>query len=134
VVYVYIGIGGIIGSLARYGLGVFCNMWWGGGFPIGTLAANLLGSFILGWFTSRIVPLKRVPGQLKTAVSTGVIGSFTTFSTFSVEIVDMLERYNYTVAFFYTGLSVAGGLLFVLAGHQLGAFLLAGKHSAGEKA
>jgi fluoride exporter len=126
-VYLFVGLGGAIGSLLRYFIGLISNSWLGAGFPIGTLTANLVGSFLLGWFTSGIVPLKKFPARLKTAIATGMIGSFTTFSTFSVETVGMLESNNLLLAILYVSISVVGGLYLIQFGKRLGLLFLASK-------
>src|SRR6476660_2371520 len=81
-VYLLVGIGGVIGSLLRYLVSMLSMNLWGEGFPISTLLINLTGSFLLGVVTSRLVIPKKLHPHLLTALTTGVIGSYTTFSTF----------------------------------------------------
>lgn len=126
-VYLFVGLGGVIGSLLRYIVVLISNSWSVVGFPFGTLTANLMGSFIIGWFTSGIVPLKKFPTRLKTAIATGMIGSFTTFSTFSVETVSMLERNDILLAILYISVSIAGGLSLVQLGDRIGLLFLASR-------
>jgi CrcB protein len=119
-VYFFVGIGGIAGSLLRYLLSILAVDIWGKEFPLGTLLINLLGAFILGWLTSRLVVPKKLPPYLLTALSTGVIGSFTTFSTFCIETVNLIESAHYIKGFLYMILSLFGGLSFVRLGINLG--------------
>lgn len=119
-VYFFVGIGGIVGSMLRYILSILAVDIWGKGFPLGTLLINLSGAFILGWLTSRVVVPKKLPPYLLTALSTGVIGSYTTFSTFCMETVNLIESADYIKGFFYIIISLIGGLFFVRMGMNLG--------------
>ncbi len=95
-------IGGALGSVARYGLGRCLNAAW----PYGTFAANVLGGLLMGLVMGFIL---RNPGEserLRLLLATGVLGGFTTFSSFSLETVQMLERRDYGSALLYAGLSV----------------------------
>lgn len=118
--YVLIGAGGIIGSLLRYSLGVLTHPWLSNGFPLGTLLANLIGCFILGWFTTGILRLKLFHPHILAGLGTGLVGSFTTFSTFSVETVLLLQSGSIFMAFIYVILSLAGGLFMSWYGYFLG--------------
>lgn len=118
--YWYVGIGGVIGSLLRYLVAVVCTSWIVGEFPFGTLTANLFGSFLLGFLTIHFHFLSDWPAHMKTAITTGIIGSFTTFSTFSVEMVKLIESEHFTFALTYFLISSIGGLLLVRLGQQLG--------------
>src|SRR4051812_11111190 len=115
-VYFFVGIGGIIGSLLRYFLSNVALNLWGKGFPIGTLLINLTGAFFLGWLTSRFAESKKFPPAIYIGVSTGIIGSYTTFSTFCLEIVRLLEAESYIKGFLYLISSILGGLLLVRLG------------------
>ena len=118
--YLFVGIGGVIGSLARFLFGKLAMDIWGGGFPVGTLVINLFGAFLLGWMTSRFTKLKKINPNLYIGLTTGIIGSFTTFSTLSVETVKLLESGELIRAFFYILISLFGGLLMVRAGNLMG--------------
>ncbi|WP_442603846.1 fluoride efflux transporter CrcB [Paenibacillus sp. KN14-4R] len=113
----YIGIAGIIGALCRYGLSILANPTNDGTFPWGTLTCNLLGSFVLGYLAFAI--FKKMSERMRTAVTTGLIGSFTTFSTFSWETVQFMQEGYYGLAFLYVSLSIGGGLLLCLLGIHL---------------
>lgn len=118
-IYLFVGLGGAVGSLLRYlvsFLSLRADLF---GFPLGTLVVNLMGSFVLGWITNSSVRQK-LPSHYFTAVTTGVIGSFTTLSTFSVDVVVLLERGNIFFAVVYMLSSLFGGLYFAFMGLKLG--------------
>jgi fluoride exporter len=119
-IYFFVGIGGIIGSLLRFLLSTIAFDLWGKGFPFGTLLINLTGSFVLGWFTTKYILLKKLPPYLSSALSTGVIGSYTTFSTFCVETIHLVENNEYLKGLLYVFISLIGGLLFVRLGMSAG--------------
>jgi fluoride exporter len=118
-VYLYVGIGGAIGSILRY-LVSYLSLPTLDYFPVGTLFVNLLGAFVLGWFVTRVFPLASISNEIKTAISTGIIGSFTTFSTLSVEVIQFIQSGQYLLLFFYLSLSVIGGLILTAIGYSLG--------------
>ncbi|MFD2445644.1 fluoride efflux transporter CrcB [Bacillus sp. CGMCC 1.16607] len=118
-IYVYVGLGGAIGSFLRFFVSHISLPHWNQ-FPLGTLIVNLLGSFILGWFAARMMPLHTISKELKTAFSTGVIGSFTTFSTLSVESVQLFEESHFGILFVYLFLSIFVGMLITAFGYFLG--------------
>lgn len=119
-VYFFVGIGGIFGSLLRYFMSAIALDIWGNGFPIGTLLINLTGSFILGWFTTKVSLPKKLHPYIISTISTGVIGSYTTFSTFCLETVHLVENESYIKALLYVVISSFGGLLFVKFGMMCG--------------
>ncbi len=88
-----VGIGGAIGSIARYGSGVFVGRLWPTTFPLGTMLVNITGSLIMGLFIgwlARTTPAWQADARLFFAV--GVLGGFTTLSSFSLDTVTLLER------------------------------------------
>ncbi|OCA90788.1 hypothetical protein A8F94_02625 [Bacillus sp. FJAT-27225] len=112
--YLFVGIGGAIGSLLRY---LFSGLHLpGGSFPFGTLAVNLLGSYFLGWFTSRFISQKKIHPNWSVFFTTGLTGSFTTFSAFCLETVMLVDQGQYMAASFYFLFSLIGGLGFVWIG------------------
>ncbi|QVK18649.1 fluoride efflux transporter CrcB [Mycoplasmatota bacterium] len=117
-IYITVGIFGIIGALIRYYLGVTINTWWVYSFPLGTLIINCLGALILGWFTYSITKSK-CPEWFRLGFGVGLIGSFTTFSTFSVETLTLLNSGLIFYAFMYVLLSLLGGLFFSLLGYKI---------------
>ncbi len=98
-------IGGGLGSLARFGLG----RWLGfseNGFPIGTLAANLLACIVLGFFAGLLLQRFEMSRTVQLGVMTGFCGGFSTFSTFSHESLNLFQDEKTGLAILYIGLSV----------------------------
>lgn len=119
-VYAFIGIFGVAGALLRYWLGLSMGMIWHYTFPFATLMINLIGCFILGWITTYISRINIIPPNLVTGLGTVLIGSFTTFSTFSVETVKLVLASHCGLAFLYVMLSLWGGLMATYFGFRLG--------------
>jgi fluoride exporter len=118
--FLLVGLAGIIGALLRYLLGVYVGQWWLYLFPLATFVTNMVGSFLLGWFTNFLPRVKSLQPHMITALSTGLIGSFTTFSTFSVETVHLMDTSHWGMAILYVLLSLWGGLLFSWMGYRFG--------------
>ncbi len=106
------------GALLRYIVSIAIAAWWDGSFPLATLAVNYIGCFFLPLLTLRLKSRLSVPVQK--AVTTGIIGSFTTFSTFSVETVSLWETGQAAAALGYVLLSIVGGLFFTRLGFKKG--------------
>ncbi|ESU30145.1 hypothetical protein G3A_23630 [Bacillus sp. 17376] len=119
-VYLGVGLGGMLGSLLRYLVSLSTSELFNNGFPMGTLIANYTGSLFLGWFTARIIARRKLNPVLSATIGTGLIGSFTTFSTFSLETLVMIENGSIGMAIFYVLLSAVGGLILAAAGYKLG--------------
>lgn len=118
--YFYVGFAGIFGALLRYFIGVYFNQWWLYDFPMATFLTNIAGCFLLGWFTTFLPRLKFVHPYMATALGTGFVGSFTTFSTFSVETVQLIAASRWGTAISYVLLSLWVGLLSSWLGYRLG--------------
>jgi fluoride exporter len=114
--YLYIGIGGSIGAICRLLLSNLLPSG-GSGFPWGTLVCNLLGCLLLGYLTNALLP--RLSEQMKSMMMTGFIGSFTTFSTFSMETVMLIEQDKPALALTYVLISMIGGTVFAWLGTWL---------------
>ncbi len=110
----------MLGSLLRYLVSLGTSNLLNNGFPTGTLIANLAGSLFLGWFTARIITRSNLNPVLSATIGTGLTGSFTTFSTFSMETLLMVENGSIGLAIFYVLLSAVGGLLLASAGYKFG--------------
>ena len=118
VLYLYLAAGGVIGTLARYGLGQWIPGWAGAGFPWHTFAINVAGSLVLG-FAMRAFEAVPVAPEVRGFVAVGLCGAFTTFSTFSYETVALMQEGHWARASLYAAGSVALGLLAVFAGTAL---------------
>ena len=132
VIYVVVGLAGIVGALLRYYLGLFVGGLWNGLFPLATWLANIIGCFALGWLTAYLPRLRNLPPYVVTGLGTGLVGSFTTFSTFSVETVQLLHTSHLELALFYVFLSMCGGLLMAWFGFRLGHGRLRAQKEAAE--
>ncbi|MEK5164807.1 fluoride efflux transporter CrcB [Paenibacillus sp. FSL R5-0527] len=100
-------IGGLFGSLLRYGLGLWIPAV--GSFPLSTVVINLSGCLFLGWFFTA-APLRKIPSHLRLGLGTGFTGAFTTFSTFSVQTLEALSSSRPGTAAAYALANVIGGL------------------------
>jgi CrcB protein len=113
--YVWVGLGGAIGSIARYAISLNVDQQR---FPWATLGINIAGAFILGLFLT--LALGNLSIDVITPVSVGVIGGFTTFSTFAWEGFTLGRTGRPGIAVIYFTVSVVGGVLAASAGYSLG--------------
>jgi CrcB protein len=97
--FLAIGIGAATGAWLRWGLGILLNPVFPT-LPLGTLAANLLGGFLMGMTMQFVLEHAVLPPEMRLAITTGFLGGLTTFSTFSAETVTLLlrEQYLWTLA------------------------------------
>lgn len=111
----YLAIGGVLGTLARYGLGSWVHSWAGTALPWGTLLINVLGSFVLG-FTMRASAVLPISPEIRGLVAVGFCGAFTTFSTYAFETVTLAQQGEWGRAALYALGSLGLGVLAMLAG------------------
>jgi CrcB protein len=111
-----IGLGGFAGANARYEVGLLVASRWGTSFPWGTLLINVSGSFVIGFFLTLVVARLSSAPKLRALVATGFLGAFTTFSTFSLETVQLFLAGAPFGALAY----VAGSLILGLAAAAVG--------------
>lgn len=121
--YALLALGGVLGTLARFGLGGWVHTWAGTAFPWGTLVINLLGSFLLG-LAMRGAELSSLSPELRGMITVGFCGAFTTFSTFSFETIALLQQGAWARASLYAAGSVGMGLLAVALGLSTANLLL----------
>ncbi|MEM1384230.1 MAG: fluoride efflux transporter CrcB [Pseudomonadota bacterium] len=112
-----VAFGGALGATLRYLVGLASMRLLGPGFPWGTVAVNVLGSFAMGLIAVMLV--ERFPGawnRWAPFLLTGILGGFTTFSAFSLDAVFLMERGRLVAAVGYVGLSVVGSVLALALG------------------
>lgn len=114
--YLAVGIGGAFGCCARYGMTQLIQLVYGRDFPFATLSINVLGSFLMGFLFFETLERLTMHPTLRTAILTGGLGGFTTFSTFALESLTLLEDGKPEKALLYLGLSVGLGLLAAFLG------------------
>jgi fluoride exporter len=115
----WIAAGGALGTLFRYLLGGPVTALVGGRFPLGTLVINVLGSFAIGLFARTFLHSQTTPA-LRAALTVGLCGGFTTFSTFSLETVALMEGGLYGRAAGYVLASVTLSIFATFAGFAAG--------------
>ncbi|MBF6559590.1 MAG: fluoride efflux transporter CrcB [Candidatus Binataceae bacterium] len=123
--YVWVAIGGALGSAARYGMsGVIANLT-GGVFPYGTLFVNVTGGILIGFLATISGPDSRfiIPTAARIFMMTGICGGYTTFSTFSLETVNLMREGDWMRAAANVIGSVVLCLIAVMAGHAGALFL-----------
>lgn len=114
-----VGIGSFIGGALRHGISTLLNKYASTGFPVGTLAVNLLGCLLIGMIFALFSKYSSVSSQWCIFMTTGICGGFTTFSAFSNEGVKMLYAGQYAMFFCYVGVSVLVGILLTAFGYWL---------------
>ena len=116
---VAIAVGGALGALSRYWVVGLVSRLFERTFPYGTLAVNIVGSFLIGIGYILIVERLHIASDWHAVLMVGFIGAFTTFSTFSLETVSMLQEGRLTAALIYIFSSVLVCLLATAAGMLL---------------
>jgi CrcB protein len=119
-----VALGGAVGSVCRYLVGVWTLRWFGPSFPWGTLAVNVIGCFAIGLLTEMIARRFDASAELRLLVVTGLIGGFTTFSAFSLDAISLYERGATAAAASYVLASVVVSFGAVVAGLALGRAML----------
>ena len=123
VISLWVGLGGAIGSMARYWTALGAARLWGEAFPWGTLIINVAGSFIIGFIATGTLPHGPVPAPpaMRAFLMAGFCGGYTTFSAFSLQTWDLLRVGNYAGALANIAGSVLLCLLATICGYWLGA-------------
>jgi fluoride exporter len=114
-----VGTGGALGAIARYLVGRAAFHLGGPDFPWGTLVANIAGGFLMGLLVGFLALREAGQEPLRLFFGVGLLGGFTTFSAFSLEVMLMLERGQTAVALGYVTASVVGSVLALMAGLML---------------
>lgn len=121
--YFAVALAGVVGALSRYVLGLGIAALWPTDFPLGTLLINLTGSLLLGFVTGYGVERGRLPEAWRLPITVGLIGSYTTFSTWTVETVLLLNAGRWDLALLNVSASLVLGLAAVWAGYRLSGWM-----------
>jgi fluoride exporter len=116
-------VGASVGALARWGLGLWLSP--GAVIPFGTLAANLIGGYLVGICVAVFQAMPQIDPVWRLALVTGFLGALTTFSSFSAEVVGMLQQQRYAVALGTAALHLFGSLLLTVAGIKTASLFIA---------
>jgi fluoride exporter len=114
--YLAIAVGGTLGCWARYAMTNLVQTVYGRDFPYATLSINLLGSFLMGFLFIETLERLTISPVLRTGILTGVLGGYTTFSTFEMETLLLVEQGEPVRAVLYIVLSVVLGFLCAFGG------------------
>jgi CrcB protein len=120
-------IGACFGALARWQLGLWLNPSMtlaGTVLPVGTLAANLIGGYLVGICVAVFHAMPQLDPLWRLALVTGFLGALTTFSSFSAEVVTMLMQQRYALALTTAAVHLLGSLLLTIAGIKSASFIL----------
>ena len=117
-----VAVGGALGAVLRYVVVIGMSNISFIGMPTGVLSCNILGSFLLGILISWSMKDPLISENLRIFFQVGILGAFTTFSTFALEVFNMTEKGDYTIAMIYVVLSVIlsiGGLFLGISFYRL---------------
>ena len=115
-----IGAGGAIGAMARHGVGALSLRVLGPNFPWGTLTVNVIGSAAMGMFIAWLVAKEPHDNAMRAFIATGVLGGFTTFSTFALDAVTLFREKTLSLAGAYVAASVILSIAGLFAGLAAG--------------
>lgn len=113
-----VGVGGAIGSILRYLLGLLFTKYTSNGFPWATFSVNIIGSFAIGYLMAYLAAMSQQQ-DLKMLLVTGLCGGFTTFSAFTFENIKLIQSGQTTIALIYIFASILLGVAAVFFGMQL---------------
>ena len=117
--YLVVGLGGFLGAIARYSVGLWIETFWRRDFPLATFLVNVTGCFVLGLFLTLATERMSITLPMRLLVATGFIGAYTTFSTFEYET----QRLTTTGAFGWALVNVLTSVVAGYAAVQLGVML-----------
>jgi fluoride exporter len=114
-----VALGGVIGAVARYLVYVAAGHLLGTGFPYGTLIVNVVGSFAMGVLVETMALVWSTSTEMRLFLATGILGAFTTFSSFSLDFAVLFERKDFVLCVVYTIASFALSVGALFAGLHL---------------
>jgi CrcB protein len=114
--YIAIAIGGTLGCWARYAMTNLVQSIWGRDFPYATMSINVLGSFLMGFLFVFTLERMTISPAMRAGILTGVLGGYTTFSTFEMETLLLVQQGEAVKALLYIFLSVVLGFACAFAG------------------
>lgn len=118
-IILYVGLGGGLGAMARYGVSIGAGKLLGMGFPFGTLIVNMLGCLLMGVLVGLGAHYLTLTQEMRAFLMVGVLGGFTTFSSFSMDAIALFERQMAPEALIYIAASVVLSLLLFVLGMLL---------------
>ena len=107
-------LGASLGALSRWGLGLWLST--GAGLPWGTLAANLIGGYLIGVCIALFQSMPQLDPVWELAIVTGFLGALTTFSSYSAEVIGLLQQQRLTAALGWAAIHLAGSLCMTYVG------------------
>lgn len=121
-----VALGGALGAMGRFGVGIWATRHLHDSLPFGTLIVNILGSFLMGALIDALALKWEITPELRAFLVVGFLGAFTTFSTFSLDAVALVQRQQTHLALLYIAASVLGGIAALYGGMRLIRLLLSG--------
>ncbi|WP_425804020.1 fluoride efflux transporter CrcB [Desulfitobacterium sp. Sab5] len=118
-----ISIGGALGTITRYQLGLWISGKWNQGFPLHTFLINITGAFLLGFLNTLFIERLTLSPLWRLGIGVGFLGGYTTFSTFGYEAITLLEGGSYGTAAAYTLFTIFFGFIGVALGIGLARIL-----------
>ena len=103
----FVGLGGFAGAVSRYGVNALAGRFYAGTLPVGTLLVNIVGSFLIGLITAWAAKTQAMPKELLLFLTVGFMGGFTTFSSFSLDSINLLEQGKIGIAALNISFNVA---------------------------
>ena len=123
--FIWVALGGAVGSVARFGFNLAAPRLLGADFPWATLIVNILGSLIMGFLAAFLAEKYADQADLRLFLLTGVLGGFTTFSAFSLDVFNLVQRGESSTAMIYASASVVLSIVAVFAGFVVSRAIIA---------